>query len=374
MYWREPAQSASSSTVNVTIQPKWKAGVHPRVKTAFDRKYKLVCTADWVEAAGHLHVSSRGAMFQARIDADRIGRTGAHYAEIRGFCLVHGSADECEQTGADFFVPITVVIAEGAEAASPNGVDTGYSFVQQPRGNSVSTQGVVADPAGSGSGRGIVQSSGADGSGAGGSPSLTFGPGHLERRFVLVPPGASWCDISIRRVDAGSDDDGAELLAGGDKASATSMQGGFGSPLSTPSKRAHMGASQSQASIADEERQGTMVPSGPGSVGQGTTAGAGGEQPVLDSSPRIACVHAVQVQPHVSLSKSGMERYMRLRPGEEGSMSMPVVAGLTLEVCVGQYWSSLGSSSFQIQVKFRGVSVQGSGSYSSGSGLAHLRP
>lgn len=363
VYWREPAQSASSQEVTVSVRPQWKAGVHPRVKTAFDRKYKLVSTADWVECAGHLHVSSRGANFAARIDADQIGRTGAHYAEIRGFCLAHGSADECEQTGPDFFVPITVVIAEGAESLSPNGVDTGYTFVSQTRGDATSTQGHPG------------QADAAATRPASGAPTtIAFGPGHLERRFILVPPGASWCDISIKRVDAGSDED--NFAAGsadeGAASSGAGADGGKASLFGTPGRRAQLGSTQ--ASILDEDaRSGGALVSATGG-GSGTVSGAGGEQPVVDASSRIIAVHAVQVRPHVSLHQSGKERYMRLRPGEENSMGMGVVAGLTLEVCVGQYWSSLGSSGLQVQVRFRGVSVQGSGTFSSGSGMLHLRP
>ena len=73
-----------------------------------------------------------------------------------------------------------------------------------------------------------------------------------------------------------------------------------------------------------------------------------------DASPRTIVVHAVQSRRHVSLRHSEAERYLYLRPGESDALCMALTPGETLEVDLGQFWSSLGPTLVTASVEFRG--------------------
>jgi tripeptidyl-peptidase-2 len=65
--------------------------------------------------------------------------------------------------------------------------------------------------------------------------------------------------------------------------------------------------------------------------------------------------HVMQFQPFVRQSKSSFQKAFFLRPGEEIAYSFDLVGGLTSEFCLAQFWSALGDSIVQVEVRFHGI-------------------
>ena len=123
--------------------------------------------------------------------------------------------------------------------------------------------------------------------------TLNFQPGDLARQFLNAPPGATWADISVTLQPAPEPD---------------------------------------------------------------TTTGTSSQPPPTAAGPnRRFVLHTVQLRPGRSFSEDQSRSYMTLRPGAEVVHSIPVVPGRMLEVCLAQYWSSLGQSSVNCSVRFHGI-------------------
>ena len=125
--------------------------------------------------------------------------------------------------------------------------------------------------------------------------TLTFQPGDLARRFLDAPPGATWADISLT----------------------------LNSRPATSTKTPATSSSQPTPAVAGPNRRFVL--------------------------------HTLQLRPGRSFSEDQSRRYLTLRPGAEVVHSIPVVPGRMLEVCLAQYWSSLGSSSVDCSVRFHGI-------------------
>jgi len=73
------------------------------------------------------------------------------------------------------------------------------------------------------------------------------------------------------------------------------------------------------------------------------------------TAPRRFVVHAV---PHTSgdaLRDRRFRSYLTLKAGAPVTRSFPVVSGETLELCLGQYWSSPGAGPVNYELSFRGL-------------------
>lgn len=68
-------------------------------------------------------------------------------------------------------------------------------------------------------------------------------------------------------------------------------------------------------------------------------------------------LHTVQLLEGRTFEDQESKTTLSLIPGEELVKRIPVVAGRTLEVCVAQYWSSLGETTLQLDVVFDGVAT-----------------
>lgn len=355
VYLREAAQGSKAAEVTVSVTPRWKEGVHPRVRIFFQRVYALVSSApSWIQAPAHFYLSATSKTFAFFLDP-RALPAGAHYGEIRAYAIrpevarTHGSggggggAGEASAAGAsagaalsfdemvepggpDFVIPITVIRPDEAESTDPNGGDLGYTFTRVHPDQKTHTS---------------THSAGAGDRGHPVSSSVIFlAPGSIERRFVNVPDGASWCDVTVRRVDPGVEDDEWALRAArGDADAAAHLPSSFLGAAS---------ASKDDAEGKGEEEATSSTPSSSPSSSR-----------VVDTTARLLVLHAVQAIPNVSLKESGHEEYYRLRPGEEGNLAVPVVSNHTLEIALAQYWSALGSTAVLVTVRFRGARVEG---------------
>ncbi|MGD9857392.1 MAG: tripeptidyl peptidase II, partial [Planctomycetaceae bacterium] len=70
---------------------------------------------------------------------------------------------------------------------------------------------------------------------------------------------------------------------------------------------------------------------------------------------RTFVVHTVQTVAGHSSEDGEMQEYLNMEQGSRTVRSVPVIAGRTLEVCLAQYWSSLGESQLKMTLEFRGL-------------------
>ncbi|GMF28281.1 unnamed protein product [Phytophthora lilii] len=74
-----------------------------------------------------------------------------------------------------------------------------------------------------------------------------------------------------------------------------------------------------------------------------------------NSSGKLYMFDALQFQPFVRQSKSSFHKAFYLKPGQELAFSMDLLGGLTTEFCLAQFWSSLGDSIVQVEIRFHGI-------------------
>lgn len=74
-----------------------------------------------------------------------------------------------------------------------------------------------------------------------------------------------------------------------------------------------------------------------------------------NAAGKMYMFHAMQFQPFVRQSSSSFQKHFVLRPGEEMAYSFDLMGGLTTEICLAQFWSALGDSRLQVELRFHGV-------------------
>lgn len=85
-------------------------------------------------------------------------------------------------------------------------------------------------------------------------------------------------------------------------------------------------------------------------------AGAGDDRETeSNAAGKLFMFDALQFQPFVRQSNSSFNKAFYLRPGEEVIYSFDLLGGLTTEFCLAQFWSSLGDSIVQIEIRFHGI-------------------
>ena len=61
--------------------------------------------------------------------------------------------------------------------------------------------------------------------------------------------------------------------------------------------------------------------------------------------------------PEMRTDELAKEMTLHLASGDKRSIVFPVVGGRMLEICLAQYWSSLGNSSVSVEIEFHGVQI-----------------
>lgn len=74
-------------------------------------------------------------------------------------------------------------------------------------------------------------------------------------------------------------------------------------------------------------------------------------------APHTIVAHALQVEPGQTFRRNEHRSYMSVSSMKTAETSFAVIPGRTVEVCLAQYWSSLGDCTLEYEVTFRGVSV-----------------
>ncbi len=74
-----------------------------------------------------------------------------------------------------------------------------------------------------------------------------------------------------------------------------------------------------------------------------------------EGNSRVIVMHTVQASPGESFEDGERNEFIPMQPGVEVVRSLPVTAGRTLELCLSQYWSSLGPSQLSFKVNYRSL-------------------
>jgi tripeptidyl-peptidase-2 len=73
------------------------------------------------------------------------------------------------------------------------------------------------------------------------------------------------------------------------------------------------------------------------------------------AASRVVALQAIQLVPGRPFAERRFEDTVRLEPGEACVRTIAVEGGRTLEVCLAQYWSSLGCACYDLDVAFHGL-------------------
>ncbi|MCH8830735.1 MAG: S8 family serine peptidase, partial [Planctomycetes bacterium] len=226
IYLRSARESSQPMVATVSIKPVFPQNAKPNAKTKFELRFSLQATKEWVETGKFALMTHGGVRISVRVDPTKLA-PGAHFAEVHGF-----DANNSER-GPIFRVPITVLKPTPMTARNENGC--AYN-----------------------------------------EKGLAFAAGRLHRRFIVVPEGAEWADLSLR--------------------------------VTTPGKQ-----------------------------------------------PRRFVVHTLKALPGRSIDDVAVRKYVTLQHGRQQVHSISVRGGRMMELCLAQYWSSLGKSELSFELNFRGL-------------------
>jgi tripeptidyl-peptidase II len=210
VYLREPHEAAAPRTFTVTLKPLLHEDAPPSSKLAIEDRLVLRTTEpSWVQAPEAVIINSAGRGFEVRVDGSRLP-AGLHYAEVLAFDSLH------EWRGPLSRVPITVIRPEALRGTPVAGVAGGAGSAAA--GDAAGGEGWGA--AGAGSGSGDAEAAGGNGEAGAllfasthghhstnsSSPSphtfawhrVSTTAGQELRRFVAVPDGATWAELSVR--------------------------------------------------------------------------------------------------------------------------------------------------------------------------------
>ena len=75
----------------------------------------------------------------------------------------------------------------------------------------------------------------------------------------------------------------------------------------------------------------------------------------IDSSGRMIAIHSLQIFRGTPYRDNEKQTYITLTPGSQHVVSWPVHEGVTMELCVARFWSTIGDTSCNITLQFGGV-------------------
>ncbi|CAG8455950.1 13834_t:CDS:10 [Funneliformis caledonium] len=241
IYLREEHQTSSAQLIGVTVKPRFMQEIEPTSgennmkKFEFETRLALVSTQPWVRCPDFLLMGSKGRSFDVKVDPTQLNPGEFDYGEVQGYDTT------CSDRGPLFRVPVTVtrpiILSNGSKVTFDN---------------------------------------------------WSFGPGHIERRFIKVPDGATFADLTI-------------------KFSTTK-------PTSPARFRLHMMQLLPQKRFTSHEVANYFF------LGQGSYGDGNGEEQI--EKKRFA-----------------------------------VRGGITLEVCLAQFWSNLGNHMVSLDLTFHGIQI-----------------
>lgn len=243
VYLREPQHSSASEVgVDVFVRPRLHEEAPNAQRVSLDVGVTLQPSAPWLSCAPFLALTHGGKGFNLKVSPGQLP-PGAHYAEVAG----HDSSSP--RRGPLFSLPVTVCKPHANLAAPHAPCHVAFERV-------------------------------------------AFSPGHIERRFVVPPRGATWATLTLRARGAPRSREPAGSVV-------------YMYSLTQLLPQKHIGQSS-------ETRRVTM-----GVPDEAQGAGA----PATEYVSTLACV-----------------------------------GGVTLEVAVAQWWMSLGETELDVRLDFFGLS------------------
>ena len=319
IYLRDPGQSRAGEQV-LSLTPTWRSGEAGAARASYQQRLTLASSAPgWLSAPSHLLLAGGRKELRVHVDPARAAPAGeaaalaggASFGEVLGWDLIPPEA-EAEAAAAEGPALLALEAARGgggAAATAAAAARAGVSRVSAALGPLLRVPVSVLHTSRAPAPGGTLQL---------GASALR--PGCLRRFFLAVPPGASWAEVSVTR----------EALGGGACGGAPATPA---RPLGTPAnaRASPRGAAGAPAAPACE-----------------------------DASARTIVVQAVQVSRGLS-ARSGealaVDHYLSLRPGDADAVAFSVTPGLTLELVLAQFWSSLGDTVLSARIAFRGLSL-----------------
>ncbi|RIB23882.1 subtilase family-domain-containing protein [Gigaspora rosea] len=241
IYLRESHETSSPQTINVLVRPKFMKELDPisgevnQKKFELETRFALVCTQTWVRATDFLFLGSNGRSFDVKVDPTNLTPGGFYFAEVQGYDTT------CPDRGPLFRVPITVT--------KPSILTNGSKLCFD---------------------------------------KLSFGPGHIERRFIKVPDGATYASVTLKSTT------------------------------------------------------------------------------IKTTSPAFFWLHMIQLLPLRRFKFQEREYIFSFAKGSYGDVNgeeqiekrnFAVCGGATMEICVAQYWSSIGNHDISLEFVFHGIQI-----------------
>ncbi|MEM1328977.1 MAG: S8 family serine peptidase [Planctomycetota bacterium] len=146
VYLREPWEVDGPFETRVDVEAFFPDEHDNRSLVDYEMRIAIEATDPWIEASSGMHLVHNGNYMRVRVDPTDLDE-GLHYGEVVGY-----DADRPER-GPLFTLPVTVI--------KPSEVDEGFTYTRR----------------------------------------IEQVPGEIERQFIEIPPGATWADISVRRLD-----------------------------------------------------------------------------------------------------------------------------------------------------------------------------
>ncbi|CAG8643412.1 13260_t:CDS:2, partial [Cetraspora pellucida] len=239
IYLRESHETSSPQTINVFIRPKFMKELDPtsgennQKKFELESRLALISTQTWVRTTDFLFLGSTGRSFDVKVDPTNLSPGGFYFAEVQGYDTT------CPERGPLFRVPITIT----KPSILTNGSKVCFN-------------------------------------------KLTFGPGHIERKFIKVPE-----DVTLK----------------------------FATNKTT--------------------------------------------------SPALFWLHMIQLLPLRRFTHQEREYTLYFAKGSYGDgsgneqiekRSFSVCGGLTMEICLAQFWSSIGNHDMSLEFVFHGIQISNS--------------
>lgn len=140
------AQTSKFVQVPVSVSAIFRKGDEGQspLKLSYEQRIALISTEPWVQCPDYLLMNSGGRDFQVSVDPRNL-KPGLHYAEVQAIDTA------CPEKGPVFRLPVTVLKPSEIGKKDPE-----FNFKQ------------------------------------------IYAPGYIDRRFVIVPPGASWAKLKIK--------------------------------------------------------------------------------------------------------------------------------------------------------------------------------
>ncbi|GLC44539.1 hypothetical protein PLESTB_000062200 [Pleodorina starrii] len=192
IYMREPHETTKAQSYRITVTPKLREGAANSSRLDVEDRLALEATVPWVTCPPALMVHSGGRSFEVLVDPSRLP-PGLHYGEVLALEV------EARERGPLFRLPITVIkpLQVPGAVTSTGGPPAAVCLAPLPA-HGIKSAGAGVGAVAAVSGNVEVNGGGCNGVATVSLGPMSFTPGTEYRRFVAVPPGATWAELTLR--------------------------------------------------------------------------------------------------------------------------------------------------------------------------------